>query len=378
MSYLLTEEQQLIKQAAGEFAKEYLKPAARQLDKIGEYPAEIVRHLAEHDFLGLLLPAEFGGAGAGYLSYVLAVEDLAKVSAAVTSILLHHASLVCYAINKWGTDTQKKKYLPAMAMGTMLGAFALAEQGPAFGVGPDTVMATKTADGYILSGIKSYVANAGVAGVYVVFACTDPAAGDKSLTAFLVDASTPGLTIGANKRNMGLHGCPTAHVILKNVLLTEIQVLGTLNGGQTIATETLGVASVAEAAETLGIAQAAIEYAAKYAGERVQFGKPIGTFQAIQTMLAEVATNCHLARLAIYDAASLIEQGKPFMAEAAMVKRFAIRIGLESLVDAVQVEGGYGYSEEMPLARLYRDVLGTTLLENPCDFPEKLIAASLA
>jgi butyryl-CoA dehydrogenase len=378
MSYMLSEEQQLIKQAAGEFAKEYLKPAATQLDKTGEYPAEIVRHLAKHDFLGLFLPSEFGGAGAGYLSYVLAVEELAKVSAAVTSILVHHASLACYAIQKWGTDTQKNKYLPAMVTGTTLGAFALAEQGPALGLGPDTVMAAKTVDGYILNGIKSYVTNAGVAKVYVVFACTDSAAGAKSLTGFLVDAETPGLTIGPNQRNMGLHGCPSAHVILKDVHLAEAQLLGAPNGGQTIAMETLAVASVAEAAETLGIAQAAVKHAAKYAEERVQFGKPIGTFQAIQTMLAEVATNCHLARFAIYDAASLIEQGKPFTAEAAMVKRFATRIGLESLVDAVQVEAGYGYSEEMPLARMYRDVLGTTILGNPCDFPDKLIAASLA
>ena len=377
MSYLLTEEQQLIKQNAREFAKEYLEPAATELDKTGEYPAEIVRHMAEHDFLGLSLPAEFGGTGVGHLSYVLAVEELAKVSAAVSSILVHHASLACYAINKWGTDAQKKKYLPAMAKGTMLGAFALAEPGPALGIGPDTVMATQTADGYILKGIKSYVANAGVAGVYVVFACADPAAGVKSLTAFLVDAKTPGLTIGPNKRNMGLHGCPTADVILNNVLLTEAQLLGTVNGGQAIATETLAVASVAEAAETLGIAQAAVEHAAKYAKQRVQFGKPIGTFQAVQTMLAEVATNCHLSRFAIYDAASLIEQGKPFTAEAAMVKLFAARIGMDSLIDVVQVEGGYGYSEEMPMARLYRDVSGTTLLESPGDFPEKLIAASL-
>ena len=377
MSYLLTEEQQLIKQNAREFAKEYLEPAATELDKTGEYPAEIVRHMAEHDFLGRSLPTEFGGTGVGHLSYVLAVEELAKVSAAVASILVHHASLACYAINKWGTDTQKKTYLPAMAKGTMLGAFALAEPGPALGIGPDTVMATKTDAGYIVKGIKSYVANAGVAGVYVVFACADPAAGAKSLTAFLVDAKTPGLTVGPNKRNMGLHGCPTADVIFNNVLLTEAHVLGTVNGGQAIATETLAVASVAEAAETLGIAQAAVEHAAKYAKQRVQFGKPIGTFQAIQTMLAEVATNCHLSRFAIYDAASLIEQGLPFTAEAAMVKLFAARIGMESLIDVVQVEGGYGYSEEMPMARLYRDVSGTTLRESPGDFPEKLIAASL-
>ena len=377
MSYLLTEDQQLIKQNAREFAKEYLEPAATELDKTGEYPAEIVRHMAEHDFLGLSLPADFGGANAGHLSYVLAVEELAKVSAAVASILVHHASLACYAINKWGTDSQKKKYLPAMAKGTMLGGFALAEQGPGPGLWPDSVMATKTADGYTLKGIKSYVANAGVAGVYVVFACTDPAAGAKGVTAFLVEAKTPGLTIGPNKRNMGLHGCPTADVILNNVMLTEAQVLGTVNGGQAIATETLAVASVAEAAETLGITHTAVEHAAKYAGQRVQFGKPIGTVQAIQTMLAEVATNCHLLGLAVYDAASLIEHGKPFAAEAAMLKLFAVRIGMESLIDMVQVEGGYGYSEEMPMARWYRDLSGTTLRESPGDFPEKLIAASL-
>ncbi len=377
MSYVLTEEQQLIQQNAREFARDYLGSITVQLDKSGEYPAEAVQRMAELGFLGFCLPEEYGGAAVGYMGYVLAVEELSKVSAAVASILIEHASLAAYAINRWGTAAQKQAYLPALAQGEKLGAFALNESGPAVGIGPEAVIATRQGDGYVLKGRKSYVGNAGVAGVYVVFACTDPKLGAKSLTAFLVDAKKAGLSIGPNKGKMGLRGCPLADLVFENVLVSDADVLGGLNAGQAIAAEAVAVAGVAEAAQAVAITQAAVEHGAKYANQRVQFGRPIGSFQAIQTMLAEVATNCHVARLAVYDAAALIEQGKPFAVEAAMVKLFTARIGQKSLVDIVQVEGGYGYSEEMPVARLFREISGVTILEGPMEFPEKLIAANI-
>ena len=377
MSYILTDEQQLIQQNAREFSRDYLGPITVQLDKSGEYPAEAVRRMAELGFLGFCLPEEYSGAAVGYLGFVLAVEELSKVSAAVASILIAHASLAAYAIDRWGTSAQKKEYLPAFSRGEKLGAFALNESGPALGVGRDAVIATRQGDGYVLNGRKPYVANAGVAGVYVVFACTDPNLGAKSLTAFLVDATKAGLSIGPNKGKMGLRGCPMAELIFENIAISDADVLGGVNAGQAIASEAVAVAGVAEAAQAVAIIQAAVEHAAKYGKERVQFGRPIGSFQAVQVMLAEAATNCHLARLAIYDAAALIEQGKPFAVEAAMVKLFTARIGQKSLVDIVQAEGGYGYSEEMPVARLYREISGATILEGPMEFPEKLIAANI-
>jgi butyryl-CoA dehydrogenase len=374
MSYLLTEDQQLIQKNARDFAKQYLEPMAVQLDKTGEFPAEVVKKLASHDFLGWFLPAEFGGAEVGYVSYALGVEELSRASAAVASIVVNHSS-AAYAINRWGTAEQKKKYLPALAKGEKLGAVAMSEPGPSVGQGPEAVIATQQDGGYVLNGCKCYVANAGVADLYVVFGCTDPAAGAKSLTAFLVSAKAAGLEVGAKKSTMGLRARPTADVVFRNV---AAEVLGTVNAGTPIAAELLAALAVAEAAQTVGVVGFAVEHAAKYAQQRVQFGRPISAFQAIQTILAEVSTNCYVARLAVYDAAALIEQGKPFTTEAAMVKLFAQRLGINSLVETLQIEGGYGYSEEMFMAKLFRDVSGTTILESPLEFPEQVIAASIA
>jgi acyl-CoA dehydrogenase len=375
MSYSLTEDQELIRQAAAEFAQEYLEPAAVKLDETGAYPAGIVSQMAEHDLFGLFLPEDVGGAAAGYLSYILVVEALAGVSAAVSSILVNHASLACYPITTWGSGAQKQQYLPKMATGTLLGGFALAEDGPAPGVGQHALVATKTAGGFSLTGTKPLVANAGAAGVYVVFATMADAPG--TLTAFLVDATTSGLVVGPAIQNMGLRGRPTADLVFTNAVIPGSQVLGSPGGADAIARQTLAVASVAEAAETLGVAQAAVVIAAKYARQRIEFKQPIERFQAIDSMLAETATNCHLARLAIYDAAALIDAGKPFATEAAIVKAFASRMGFQSLIGAVEVEGGYGYSEAMPLARLFRDIPGTALRDGPGDYPEQLIEAGI-
>ncbi len=374
MSYLLTEDQQLIQKNARDFATQYLEPMAVQLDKSAEFPAEVVKKMASYNFLGWFLPAEFGGAEFGYVSYVLGVEELSRASAAVASIVVNHSS-AAYAINRWGTAEQKTKYLPALARGEKLGAVAMSEPGPGVGQGPEAVIATQQDGGYILSGRKSYVANAGVADLYVVFGCTDPAAGAKSLTAFLVSAKAAGVEVGPKKSTMGLRARPTADVVFRNV---AAELLGTVAGGTAIAAELLAALAVAEAAQTVGVVGIAVQHAAKYAQQRVQFGRPISTFQAIQTMLAEVSTNCYVARLAVCDAAALIEQGKPFATEAAMVKLFAQRLGMNSLLETLQIEGGYGYSEEMLMSKLFRDVSGTTILESPLEFPEQVVAASIA
>jgi butyryl-CoA dehydrogenase len=213
--------------------------------------------------------------------------------------------------------------------------------------------------------------------VYVVFAVTDPAE-PKALTAFVVDASASGLKVGEKLNTMGLNGCPVADLVFENVAVTETAVLGTIKAGSEIAARTLALASVAEAAQTVGIGQAAVEHAAAFAKQRVQFGKPIASLQAIQTLLAEAATDCHLARLGLRSAAQLIEDGQPFEAEAAMVKSFLARLGSKILVDSVQVEGGLGFSEAMPLPRMFRDIAGTTLLDTPADFPDQVIAESIA
>ena len=377
MNFELTEEQQLIGQSARDFGKQYLEPIAVELDQKGEFPKKVVQALAKHDFMGLLLPDDVGGAAAGFVSYVEVIEDLSRYSAAGASIVNNH-TIAAYSIQEWGTADQKKEYLPAMAKGELLGGFAIYEHGPTPGVGADALVATKQDVGYVLNGKKAFVRNAGEAGVYVVFATTDPALGAKALTAFLVKADAIGVKIGEKLETMGLKGCPVADITFENVVLPETALLGAVNGGAAISAKALAVASVAEAAQTVGIGQAAVEHAAAYAKQRVQFGKPVATLQAIQTLLAEVATDCHLARLGLRNAALLIEEDKPFEVEAAMIKSFLVRLGSKMLIDTCQVEGGFGYSETMPLPRLFRDIAGTNLLDAPGDFPEKLIAASIA
>jgi butyryl-CoA dehydrogenase len=375
MSILLTEEQELIGQSARDFAKEYLEPIAAELDHTGQFPAEVVKQLAAQDFLGLFLAGEYGGAEAGFISLVEVVENLSRASAAVASILVNH-SLAAYAIQRWGTDAQKQEILSDLASGATLGGFAVFEHGPTPGVGPDALVATRHAAGWALKGTKAYVRNAGAADVYVVMACTDPAAGAKSQTAFIVSGKAIGLTVGPLAETMGLKGCPVADLVFDDVVVADSALLAGADG-QTLVSETLAIGSLMEAAQTVGIGQAAVEHAAAYAKTRVQFGRPISALQAIQTLLAETAADCHLGRLGVRYAAKLLDEGQPFLVEAAMVKQFLARNGSKLLIDTVQVEGGFGYSEFMPLPRLFRDIAGTTLLDAPADYPEKTIAAAL-
>lgn len=376
MNFQLTEDQRLIEQSAHDFATEYLDPVAGQLDHTGEFPKSVVKELASHDFLGLHLPPEVGGSGAGFVAYVAVIESLSRSCAAVASIMNSQA-MASYSIQHWGSEAQKKQYVPALIKGETIGAFAIYERGPTPGIGPDALVATKNEGGYVLKGTKAYVRNAGEAGVYVVFAVTDPTE-PKAPTAFVVDARVTGLKVGPKLSTMGLKGCPVADVVFDNVAIPEAAVLGAVKGGREIAARMLALASVAEGAQAVGIGQAAVEHAAAYAKQRVQFGKPVATFQAVQTLLAETLTDCYLARLGLRGTAQLIEDDQPFEAEAAMVKSFLVRLGSKMLVDSIQVEGGMGYSEAMPLPRLFRDIAGTTLLDAPADFPDETIAASIA
>jgi len=371
MSFVPTKEQKLIQESAREFAKRSLKPLVAGLNQSREYPAEIVRMMAENDFMGIFLAAAFGGSEAGYSSYLLVIEELSRVCAGVASILVNHNAAV-YAIERWGSAEQKQSNLPALASGENLGAFALYEDGPEIGSGPGALRATQCADGYRLNGRKTFVGNAGVASTYVVIA-SSASEGSKSSTAFIVPAKTPGLTIGPSRSGMGLRECPVADLVFGDVAVAEADVLATPGKGDSIAEETLAATAVAEAAQTIGIMQTALDEAAEYAKQRVQFGQPIANFDAVQSLLAEPVTHCHLARLAIYDAARLIAAGEPFLREAAMVKWFVSRVGPAGLINAIQVEGGFGYSEEAPLAQLYRDIWGTTVLEPPADFPDRVI-----
>ncbi|UWG98091.1 acyl-CoA dehydrogenase family protein [Dehalobacter sp. DCM] len=377
MSYALSEEQSLIQQVAREFAQEYVEPLAVEIDLKDEHPAELLQNMGEHDFLGLFIPSEYGGADSDYLSYVLAVEEISRLSGSVGSILINHSSLAVYAINRWGSGQQKENYLPGMCQGKNIGSFAYAETGAAPGVGSAKLVATQEGNGYVLNGRKSYVANGGVADIYVVVALTDPEAGMKGMSAFIVDATTPGLSVGRKIEKMGLRGCQSTELIFDNVQVTKENLLGAENQGQAIIAEAYAVAAVAKGAQVVGITQAALEDAVKYSQQRVQFRRPISNFPAVQAMLARIATNLHMTRLAVYHAAGLIDKGEPFAYEAAIIKNFVSEIGHSSLIEAIQVEGGYGYSRDMPVSRLFRDLKGTMIAETSEEYPIKTIAAGL-
>ncbi|MGI9953139.1 acyl-CoA dehydrogenase family protein [Moorellaceae bacterium AZ2] len=377
MRYPLTEEQLLIQQSAREFAEKYVEPEAARIDRDGTYPAHIIKKLAEHDFLGLIVPAEYGGIEAGFVSYVLAIQEISRISASVGAILINHCSLAAYSISRWGSSEQKECYLPAMCRGENLGAFALYEPEAAPGCGAQRVVATRKGNGYVLKGRKYFVANGGVAGVYVVFALTEPDAGSQGMSAFIVDAGAPGLSVGRHIDKMGLRGCPTTELIFDDVEVPGSSLLGTEGGGLAVLKGAMAVTRISAAAQIVGIVQAALQESVKYAKERVQFGRPIAQFPAIQNMIAEMATNLHLAKLAVYSTADLMDKGEPFETEAAMVHMLAARIGQRACTDAVQIHGGYGYSRDLAVERLFRDVKGAIITDSTWEYPECTVAESI-
>jgi alkylation response protein AidB-like acyl-CoA dehydrogenase len=379
----LTPAQKMLAQRAQDFAAEFLDPIAADLDRGQVFPRALIIQLAKQNLLGLVVPAQSTDAGAGFVGHIEVVQALSRSCAGVASIVNNHA-LFAYAIAKWGTDAQKQKYLPALVKGEIVGAIAIQEAGPTVGTGPDSMIATPKGNGFTLQGTKTFVRNGGAADIYLVFASIQP--DGNGLTGFIVDAGAAGLTIGPRQLTMGLRACPVAHLTCKSVAITAADVMGAANCGTVIANQVLAVGAVAEAAQTVGIAKAAVAHAAEYAKHRVQFHHPIASLQAIQTMLAEIVTDSHLAWLGVQHAARLIEDDAPFEAEAAMLQMFLGRFGSKMLVDAVQIEGGMGICEvvpkhipgSLPLARMFRDIAGTTLLDAPNDFPDKLIAAGIA
>jgi len=380
----MNQKQLLMVAAAAAYTTDHLEGVAAALDHSGIYPKDLMAQLAAEGVLGMLLPERWGGADLGFITYVEVVKTLSHGCAAIASILNHHA-LAGSAIAQWGNDGQKFRVLPALAKGELLASFAIGEAGPAIGIGPDALIATRHGTRFTLTGTKAYVRNAGVADIYVVFATLAEPVGAHSLAAFIVEAGTPGMTIGPPMETMGLNGCPVADLNFSGAFISEDTVLHDLGAGTAIAERLLYLGAVAEAAQTVGIAQAAATHAAGYAKHRVQFHHPIAHQEAIQTMLAEIATHSHLAWLGVQQAARLIDIGAPFEVEAAMVKAFLARFGSKLLIDGCQIEGGLGISEtapkgireSLPLARLFRDIAGTTLLDAPLEFPDALIAAGI-
>ncbi len=377
MDFNLTEEHQLIRSGVREFCQKYVEPCAEITDSEAKFPADTVKKLADQDWLGIPFPQEYGGAGADYLSYIIVVEELSRACATTGFTLECHTSLACYPLFKFGTEEQKQKYLVPLCKGEMLGSFALTEPG----AGTDAAAASTTAvldgDQWVINGSKIFISNAPVAGVIIVFAMTDKSKGTKGITAFIVPAGSPGLVIGKHLNKMGIRGSLTAEVFLKDCRIPKENILGGEGQGFKIAMMTLDGGRIGIAAQALGIAQAALDESISYSKERVQFGKPIASLQAIQWMVANMATEVEASRFLTYHAAWCYDQGLPYSKEAAMAKLFASETAARQTNRAVQIHGGIGFIKGHKVERLYRDAKITEIYEGTSEVMRMVIAGSL-
>ena len=376
MDFELTDEQQLIREAVREFAEAEVTPIAAEIDRDHRFPRELLPKLAEMNLMGMPYPEKEGGAGADYVSYVISIEELSRACASTAVIVSAHTSLATWPIFKFGTQAQKDQYLNDMASGRRLGAFALTEPAAGTDAGAGTATATMHADGYALNGSKMFITNAPYADVYVAFAKTDPERGTRGMSAFIVEKDTPGFSVGEAEHKLGIRGSSTPPVYFSDCRVPRDALLGGEGDGFKIAMATLDGGRIGIAAQALGIAQAALDASVAYAKERVQFGKPIATLQAIQWMIADMATEIDAARLLVYRAASCVDNGRPYSTEGAMAKLFASEVATRVAGKAIQIHGGYGYTESYPVERNYRDAKITEIYEGTSEVQRMVIARS--
>ena len=377
MDFDLTEEQRLIKETAATFVTKEVKPHAHRLDRDAVYPSELVRRLGEIGFMGICIPQEFGGSGADLVSYVIAMEEISKGWASLSVIMSVQNSLVCAPIVRFGSAAQKKKYLASLASGEKLGCYALTEPGAGSDAGSIQTQAKRVGSEYLLNGSKIFTTNGSHANLAIVYAVTNPAREKKGISAFLVETNTPGFVVGKLEDKLGLRASDTASIHLDNCRVPLENLLGGEGDGFRIALATLDGGRIGIAAQALGIAQGCLEEALAYAKEREQFGQAIANFQAIQWMLADMATETDAARLMTYRAAWLAQEGKNFTKEAAMAKLFAAEACNRIAYKALQIHGGYGYIKEFAVERFFRDARITTLYEGTSEIQRLVIARKL-
>lgn len=355
MDFELSEEHRMIQRMVREFAEKEIAPRAIEIDEKDEFPEDLFRRMGELGILGLPFPEEYGGSGGDYLALVLALEEIARVSGTMAIILDAHTSLCCEPIYLFGTEEQKRKYLVPLARGEKIGAFGLTEPQAGSDAASIRTRAVREGNHWVLNGQKCYITNGAVADVVVVAAKTDPEAGSRGISSFIVEKGTPGFQIGRNEKKMGLRGSVTSELFFEDCRIPAENLLGKENEGFKQFLTTLDAGRVAIAAMALGLARGAFERAVAYAKQRVQFGQPIANFQAIQWMIADMATEIDAARLMVYRAAWLRTKGVRFTKEASMAKLFATEVSERVCWRAIQIHGGYGYIQDYEVERMYRD-----------------------
>jgi butyryl-CoA dehydrogenase len=370
----LTESQELVQRTARDFATEKLLPIAHDIDEQGKVPPAILKELAALGFMGAYVPEELGGAGLDAVSYILACEEINRACASTGVIMQAHNSLTTSPILHFGTKDQQERWLRPLARGEKLGCFALSEPVSGSDAAGLQMTAKRDGSGWVLNGTKNFITNGVSAGVVLVFAQSEPGSRHKGITAFVVDKPTEGLSVGRVEQKLGIKGSDTAQLVFENVRVDDDQRLGQVGEGFTVALSTLDGGRIGIAAQAVGIARACLEDSLAYAKERHAFGKPIVEQQAIQWMLADMATEVDAARLMVWRAATLKDRGEPYTAEAAMAKLFASDIAMKSARNCVQIFGGYGYLKDFPAERHYRDAKITEIYEGTSEIMKLIIA----
>lgn len=377
MDFMLTEQQQMMKKLFAEFAEKEVKPLAAEVDEDERFPRENVEKMKACKMMGIPFSREYGGAGADYLSYILAVEELSKKCGTTGVVLSAHTSLGTWPIEHFGTEEQKNKYLPDLCTGKKLAAFGLTEPNAGTDAAGQQTTTVKDGDDYILNGTKIFITNAGEADVYVIFAMTDKTKGTHGISAFIVEKGMPGFTVGQHEKKLGIRGSATSELIFNNVRLSKDHLLGQEGKGFKIAMMTLDGGRIGIAAQALGIAQGAIDETVPYVKARKQFGRSIAKFQNTQFQLADMQVKTDAARWLVYDAAMKKEKGLPYSVEAAKAKLFAAEVAMEVTTKAIQLMGGYGYTRDYPVERMFRDAKITEIYEGTSEVQRMVISGAM-
>jgi butyryl-CoA dehydrogenase len=377
ISFDLGEEAESVREMVRDFAESEIRPIAAQIDESHEFPAENVKKMAELGLLGMFVPEEHGGAGMTYLSYVVAIEELSRVCASHGVIASVNNSLVCYPLMEYASPAQKQQWLEPLAKGEKLGAYCLTEPNAGSNAANQQTTAVLDGDHWVLNGSKIFITNAGPANVLITYAATDRSLGARGISAFIVDAETPGVRKGKKEGKLGIRASDTREIYYENARVPKDCLLGELNKGYTIALATLGGGRIGIAAQALGIAQASVEAAVKYANEREQFDRKIGEFDAIRHMLADSTVELETARLLVYQAAWLRDQGRPNTKEASLAKWHASEAATKCANWAIQVHGGYGYMSEYHVERYWRDARICEIYEGTTEVQKMVVAGQV-
>ncbi|QVM95050.1 MULTISPECIES: acyl-CoA dehydrogenase [unclassified Pseudomonas] len=374
---LINDEQQQISDAVRQFAQERLRPFAEQWDREHRFPKEAIQEMAELGLFGMLVPEQWGGSDTGYVAYAMALEEIAAGDGACSTIMSVHNSVGCVPILKFGSEQQKQQFLTPLASGAMLGAFALTEPQAGSDASSLKTRARRDGDHYVLNGCKQFITSGQNAGVVIVFAVTDPGAGKRGISAFIVPTDSPGYQVARVEDKLGQHASDTCQIVFENLRVPVANRLGEEGEGYKIALANLEGGRIGIASQSVGMARAAFEVARDYARERESFGKPLIEHQAVAFRLADMATRVAVARQMVLHAAALRDAGRPALVEASMAKLFASEMAEKVCSDALQTLGGYGYLSDFPLERIYRDVRVCQIYEGTSDIQRMVIARNL-